>query len=100
MEDYKNTYVFNKNIVSNKEMYMEVIHNYTYEKRDDDELIFTNSIKEASEKFNSENRDDIKTLYGGSFPKDLVTEAKEDCSYSAFGLVKKNGQRKFYVYPN
>ena len=101
MKENKNTYIFKKNIVVNKDLpKIKTVHNYIYEHKDGDELVFSESLKEASDGFDSENREGIKMLYGGSFPKELVTGPKDGYDYFAFGLLREDGHRKFYVYPD
>ena len=101
MTDSKNTYIFKKNIVTEKDLLnIKTVYNYTYEPEEGDELVFSDSLKEASDSFDSEDRGGVKVLYGGSFPKELVTGSKDGYDYFAFGLLREDGHRKFYVYPD
>jgi hypothetical protein len=101
MEENKNTYIFKKNIVTEKGLpNIKTVYNYAYEHEDGDELVFSDSLKEAYDGFDSEDREGIKALYGGSFPKELVTGPKDGYDYFAVGLLREDGHRKFYVYPD
>ena len=101
MEENKSTYIFKKNIVIEKDLpNIKTVYNYTYEHEDGDELVFSNSHKEAYDGFDSEDREGVKALYGGRFPKELVISPKDGYDYFAFGLLRENGHRKFYVYPD
>lgn len=101
MTDSKNTYIFKKNIVTEKDLpNIKTVYNYTYEHENGDELVFSDSLKEAYDGFDSEDREGVKALYGGNFPKELVTGPKDGYDYFAFGLLREDGHRKFYVYPD